>query len=102
MVYFLVKRPLRDQDLGPTLLVSPLLALMCNQLDAVNRLGLRALTDSTNSDAWATSIAQLLRNDADLLFISPERLSNEGFRRGVLGRIYIGLFVVDEAHCISD
>ena len=103
MVYFLATRLLRDQGFGPTLLVSPLLALMRNQLEAANRLGLRALKiDSTNSDDWAASIAQLLRNDADLLLISPERLSNEGFRSDVLGRINIGLFVVDEAHCISD
>lgn len=103
MVYFLATRLLRDQGFGPTLLVSPLLALMRNQLEAANRLGLRALKiDSTNSDDWAVIIAQLLRNDADLLLISPERLSNEGFRSDVLGRINIGLFVVDEAHCISD
>lgn len=103
MVYFLATRLLRDQQIGPTLLISPLLALMRNQLEAAHRIGLQALKiDSTNPNDWAAIKAQLVRNEADILLISPERLSNEGFRTDVLSRINIGLFVVDEAHCISD
>lgn len=103
MVYFLATRLLRDQGLGPTLLVSPLLALMRNQLEAANRIGLAAVKiDSTNLELWESVKAQLYRNQADILLISPERLSNESFRNDVLARITPGLFVVDEAHCISD
>ncbi len=103
MVYFLATRLLRDAGAGPTLLISPLLALMRNQVEAAERIGLRAVrVDSTNSAEWPTITAQLARNEADILLISPERLTNEAFRQDVLGRITIGLFVVDEAHCISD
>ena len=96
---------LRDRGRGPTLIVSPLLALMRNQIDAARRLRLTALSiNSTNRDAWP-DIEEALREDrVDVLLISPERLANENFVENVLmpmaGRI--GLLVVDEAHCISD
>ncbi len=103
MVYFLATRLLRDQGAGPTLLISPLLALMRNQLEAAARIGLRAVRiDSTNYDAWPSLIADVTQNRADILLVSPERLSNERFRQEVLAAVNIGLFVVDEAHCISD
>ena len=105
MVYFLAARLLRDQGSGPTLLISPLLALMRNQIEAAARIGIRAVTiNSSNQTEWDAAEAGLRRDEVDVLLISPERLSNVSFRQKVLpvfaGRV--GLFVVDEAHCISD
>src|SRR3954462_1364177 len=104
-VYFLATALLREAGAGPTLIVSPLLALMRNQLDAARRLGLRAYTiNSTNRETWA-EVQRLLDDDAvDLLLISPERLNNPQFRDAVLPQFAarVGLLVVDEAHCISD
>ena len=107
-VYFVATALLRSDPIhpaGPTLIVSPLLALMRNQIAAANRLGLRAHTvNSTNRDAW-DEVASLLDRDAvDLLLISPERLNNPDFRARMLPVFAerVGLLVVDEAHCISD
>jgi ATP-dependent DNA helicase RecQ len=104
-VYFLSTRLLRDRGAGPTLLVSPLLALMRNQIDAAVRLGVRAETvNSTNQEDWE-AIEQRLRADAiDVLIVSPERFANENFLNQMLlpFAARVGLFVVDEAHCISD
>ncbi|WP_209316195.1 DEAD/DEAH box helicase [Haematospirillum sp. 15-248] len=84
-VYFIATRILRDRGLGPTLIVSPLLALMRNQIGAAERLGIRALSiNSTNRDEWPTLKRQILSNQADALLISPERLSNDGFVQDVL------------------
>ncbi len=105
MVYFLATRLLRDRGAGPTLLISPLLALMRNQIEAAGRIGIRAVTiNSANRDEWTAVEALLRRAEADILLISPERLSNQAFRQNVLAHIArrVGLFVVDEAHCISD
>lgn len=104
-VYFLSTRLLRDQGAGPTLLVSPLLALMRNQIDAAVRLGVRAETvNSTNAEDWQTIEQRLRADDIDVLIVSPERFANDNFLTQMLlphaGRV--GLFVVDEAHCISD
>ena len=104
-VYFIATRLLRDGGRGPTLIVSPLLALMRNQIEAAGRLGLRAITiNSTNRDRWPDLNRAVQEGRADVLLISPERLANEDFVETVLmpmaGRI--GLLVVDEAHCISD
>jgi ATP-dependent DNA helicase RecQ len=108
-VYFVATALLREDGphppAGPTLIVSPLLALMRNQIDAARRLGLRAHTiNSTNREAWA-EVSALLADDAvDLLLISPERLNNPQFREQMLPVFAerVGLLVVDEAHCISD
>ncbi|MDZ7926453.1 MAG: DEAD/DEAH box helicase [Agrobacterium sp.] len=104
-VYFIATRILRDRGRGPTLIVSPLLALMRNQIQAASRLGIRALTiNSTNRNEWP-ALQQVVRaNQADALLISPERLANDDFVENVLLPIAetIGLLVVDEAHCISD
>lgn len=105
IVYFLATRLLRDNGAGCTLLISPLLSLMRNQIQAASRIGVRAETiNSTNEDEWAPVEAALRRGEVDVLLISPERLANEGFVSRCLlpiaGRI--GLLVVDEAHCISD
>ncbi len=105
MVYFLVTRMLRDAGYGLTLLISPLLSLMRNQIQAAERIGIRAETiNSTNPDEWMTVQEKLLRNEVDILLISPERLANDQFREDILIPVAerIGLFVVDEAHCISD
>ncbi len=105
MVYFLATKLLRDQGSGPTILISPLLALMRNQLDAAAKLGLRATTiNSTNADDWATIEADLLAGRVDFLLVSPERLGNDRFQATVWHRIRhtIGMIAVDEAHCISD
>ena len=105
LVYFIATRLLRDEKAGPTLLISPLLALMRNQIMAAERLGLRAATiNSSNRDEWAEVKSQLFDNEVDLLLISPERLANDAFRQKVLLPMSnrVGLFVVDEAHCISD
>ncbi|MBD2211706.1 RecQ family ATP-dependent DNA helicase [Nostoc linckia FACHB-104] len=105
LVYFLATRLLRDQGAGCTLLISPLLALMRNQITAAQRIGIKAATiNSSNTDEWEAVKKQMLVDEVDILLISPERLANEEFRDKILlpisGRI--GLFVVDEAHCISD
>src|SRR4051794_23183268 len=104
-VYFLATSLLRETGAGPALIVSPLLALMRNQIAAAEKLGIRAHTiNSTNRDAW-DEVRQLLETDAvDLLLISPERLNNPQFRNTMLPLFAerVGLLVVDEAHCISD
>jgi len=104
-VYFVATALLRERRAGPTLIVSPLLALMRNQIEAARRLGLRAHTvNSTNRDEW-NRVEALLADDAvDLLLISPERLNNPSFRERMLPLFAAraGLLVVDEAHCVSD
>jgi ATP-dependent DNA helicase RecQ len=105
LVYFLATRLLRDQGAGCTLLISPLLALMRNQITAAQRIGVKAETiNSSNQDDWRLVETKLLANQVDILLISPERLANEEFRDNILLPLSqkIGLFVVDEAHCISD
>src|SRR5829696_1806072 len=104
-VYFLATALLRERGAGPALIVSPLLALMRNQIAAAERLGIRARTiNSTNREAWS-EVRDLLASDSvDLLLISPERLNNPRFREEMLPLFAsrVGLVVVDEAHCISD
>ena len=104
-VYFIATRLLRDRGAGPTLIVSPLLALMRNQIEAAERLGIRALTiNSTNRNDWEPLTRSILADEADAVLISPERLANDEFVQKVLLPVAnrIGLLVVDEAHCISD
>lgn len=104
-VYFIATKLLRELGSGPTLLISPLLALMRNQIAAAERMGVRAATiNSDNMNAWAEVETKLAIGEVDILLISPERLANERFRTQVLSGIasQISLLVVDEAHCISD
>lgn len=104
-VYFIATRILRDQGSGPTVLISPLLALMRNQIEAARRLGVRAETiNSSNESEWDHVVEAVRADEIDVLLISPERLANRSFRESVLDRIgaTAGLVVVDEAHCISD
>lgn len=105
IVYFLATKILRDSGAGPTLLVSPLLSLMRNQIAAAAKLGLRAITiHSQNAGDWPQAESALRNNHCDLLLISPERLGNEEFTTNLLPLFQgnVSLFVVDEAHCISD
>ena len=104
-VYFISTRILRDRGQGPTIIVSPLLALMRNQIEAAERLGIRAVTiNSTNAAQWKQAKQSVLDGKVDCLLISPERLANDGFIEEVLQPIAdrIGMMVIDEAHCISD
>ena len=107
-VYFVATSLLRDdaaRPAGPTLIVSPLLALMRNQIAAAQRLGLRAHTiNSTNRQEWDEVRDRLAAGEIDLLLISPERLNNQRFRDDMLPLFAasVGLLVIDEAHCISD
>jgi ATP-dependent DNA helicase RecQ len=105
IVYFIATRLLREEGRGPAILISPLLALMRDQIAMAERLGVCARSiDSTNEAEWSEIEAELADDEIDLLLISPERLANQRFRDKTLGLIEkgIGLFVVDEAHCISD
>jgi len=104
-VYFVATALLRAGGAGPTVIVSPLLALMRNQVAAAERAGIRAVTiNSTNPEAWRTTYAAIGRGEVDVLLVSPERLNNPEFRDHVLPDLAAsaGLLVVDEAHCISD
>ncbi|MFT9067231.1 MAG: RecQ family ATP-dependent DNA helicase [Acetobacter syzygii] len=104
-VYFIATKLLREAGAGPALLISPLLALMRNQIAAAERMGVRAATiNSDNMDDWTVVEGKLAKGEIDILLISPERLANERFRTQVLAGIaaQISMLVIDEAHCISD
>ena len=104
-VYFVATLLLRRRGAGPTVLVSPLLALMRDQIAAAQRAGVRAVAiNSTNPHEWRDVLAALDRDEVDVLLVSPERLNNPSFRDEQLPQLVarIGLLVVDEAHCISD
>jgi len=104
-VYFISAKLLREAGAGPTLLISPLLSLMRNQIDAAQRMGVTAETiNSSNSDLWANVVSRIRSDEVDILLISPERLANEQFRNEVLAEIgdRVTMLVVDEAHCVSD
>ena len=104
-VYFVATALLRARGRGPTVIVSPLLALMRNQIAAAERAGINAVTvNSTNPQDWARTYASVQDGEVDVLLVSPERLNNPDFRDLVLPDLAAGagLVVVDEAHCISD
>lgn len=104
-VYFVATALLRHRGAGPTVLVSPLLALMRNQIAAAERAGIQAATvNSSNTEEWSEIYARVHRGEIDVLLVSPERLNNPEFRDAVLPSLAerCGLLVVDEAHCISD
>ncbi len=104
-VYFIATKLLRERGEGPALLISPLLALMRNQIAAAQRMGVRAATiNSDNTDEWAAVETRVAQGEVDILLVSPERLANDRFREHVLARIAprVSLLVIDEAHCISD
>ena len=104
-VYFVATALLRSQGAGPTVIVSPLLALMRNQVDAAARAGVRAATiNSANPEQWREIQDAVTAGEVDVLLVSPERLNNPDFRDTVLPSLTAsaGMLVVDEAHCISD
>ncbi len=104
-VYFIATALLRARGTGPTVIVSPLLALMRNQVEAAERAGIRARTiNSANTAEWEALYAEVAAGQADVLLVSPERLNNPSFRDQVLPELSrsAGLVVIDEAHCISD
>ncbi|MYR41157.1 RecQ family ATP-dependent DNA helicase [Streptomyces sp. SID5910] len=104
-VYFVATALLRDRGSGPTVIVSPLLALMRNQVEAAARAGIRARTiNSSNTEEWGAVQDEIAAGEVDVLLVSPERLNNPDFRDQVLPKLAAatGLLVVDEAHCISD
>ncbi len=104
-VYFVATALLRAGGAGPTVIVSPLLALMRDQIAAATRAGIRAVTINTaNATEWGQVYAELEAGEVDLLLVSPERLNNPTFRERQLPDLAArcGLLVVDEAHCISD
>ncbi|WEH39303.1 RecQ family ATP-dependent DNA helicase [Streptomyces sp. AM 2-1-1] len=104
-VYFVATALLRRRGAGPTVIVSPLLALMRNQVDSAARAGIQARTiNSANPEEWETIYGEVERGETDVLLVSPERLNSVDFRDQVLPRLAAttGLLVVDEAHCISD
>ncbi|MCM2578824.1 RecQ family ATP-dependent DNA helicase [Streptomyces meridianus] len=104
-VYFVATALLRAVGSGPTVIISPLLALMRNQVEAAEQAGIRAQTiNSSNTEEWEAIQHQVAAGEVDVLLVSPERLNNPDFRDQVLPKLAAGtgLLVVDEAHCISD
>lgn len=104
-VYFVATALLRSRGAGPAVIVSPLLALMRNQVAAAGQAGIHARTiNSANTQQWEEVYAEVRDGRADLLLVSPERLNNPGFRDLVLPRLIgaAGLVVIDEVHCVSD
>lgn len=104
-VYFIATKLLREQKQGPALLISPLLALMRNQISAAQRMGVNAETiNSDNKDLWEEVEGRINNDQVDILLISPERLANQQFVDDTLTSIAarVSMLVVDEAHCISD
>ncbi|WP_255953459.1 RecQ family ATP-dependent DNA helicase [Streptomyces odontomachi] len=104
-VYFVATALLRRRGSGPTVIVSPLLALMRNQVESAARAGIRARTiNSANPEEWDAIYEEVERGETDVLLVSPERLNSVDFREQLLPKLAAttGLLVVDEAHCISD
>lgn len=104
-VYFLATRLLRQQGRGVTVLISPLLALMRNQIETAQRWGVRAASINSSNSSFHRDIEnEVLRGEVDLLLISPERLANARFQDRIWSQLreQIGMLVIDEAHCISD
>jgi len=104
-VYFIATALLRSRGAGATVIVSPLLALMRNQIAAAERAGIKAHTiNSANVEEWDDVRRVVAAGEVDVLLVSPERLNNPGFRDTVLPKLATetGLLVIDEAHCISD
>ena len=104
-VYFISSLLLRARSMGPALIVSPLLSLMRDQVEAASRAGVRAaMVNSANVTEWDEIRTRLEANELDVLLVGPERLNNAAFREQWLPYLLprLGLLVIDEAHCISD
>lgn len=105
IVYFLASKLIKEKRGGITILVSPLLSLMRNQIQTAEKIGIRALTiNSENDDEWSSIENTLAKGNCEIILISPERLANKDFIERVIPNIRdgINMIVVDEAHCISD
>ena len=103
-VYWIASNVVRRQGGGIVLVVSPLLALMRNQVESATKAGLRAETlNSSNTDDWPEIERKIVHDEVDIVFVSPERLANPRFAREVMSVVQdrLGLLVIDEAHCIS-
>ncbi|HEY2020518.1 DNA helicase RecQ [Paraburkholderia sp.] len=92
----------RERGFGAGIVVSPLIALMQDQVAALTEVGVRAAyLNSTLSSSEAMATERALRDgDIDLLYVAPERLMTPRFQE-LLERTRIGLFAIDEAHCVS-
>lgn len=104
-VYFIATKLLRETGKGPALLISPLLALMRNQIAAAKRMGVQAETlNSENSDDWPRVIERIHRGEIDILLFHPKQLVSPRFQSQILAPISdrVSLLVIDEAHCVSD
>ena len=105
-VYFIATKIRRKKGFGPTLIVSPLLSLIRNQIDSAAKLGLNVVSYNSSMDKNEKQAAedQILANKVDAVIVAPEQLGQSYFAENILNKISgnIGLFVVDEAHCISD
>ena len=104
-VYFIATKLLREQGEGPSLLISPLLALMRNQIESARRIGVKAeRIDSSNTDDWDRIRKEIIDDQIDILLVSPERLGNQSFVEEILAPAadQVSILIVDEAHCISD
>lgn len=104
-VYFISSLLLRARGMGPALIVSPLLSLMRDQVEAASRAGVRAaMVNSANVTEWDEIRTRLETDELDVLLVGPERLNNPAFREQWLPYLLprLGLLVIDEAHCISD
>lgn len=105
-VYFIATKLRRQQGFGPTIIISPLLSLIRNQIESAAKLGLKVVSYNSSMDKYQRQNAerQILASQVDAVIVSPEQLGQTYFSENILSRISnnIGLFVVDEAHCISD
>ena len=105
IVYFIASKLIKEKRGGVTLLVSPLLSLMRNQIDTAKKIGLRPLTlNSENIEEWDNIESVLRDGQCEVLFVSPERIANKEFIERIVPSIKggINMIVIDEAHCISD
>ncbi len=105
IIYFIAAKMLRDQGKGTTLLISPLISLMANQIDNAKKIGVKAVTiNSSNQEDHDEVIRKISKGDVDIILISPERLANQSMMNRIFDALHrgVGMFVVDEAHCISD
>ncbi|MBB6125365.1 DNA helicase RecQ [Sphingobium subterraneum] len=86
---------------GCCVVISPLIALMHDQLRAAHAVGIRAASLTSVDSDWRETQDRLRRGDLDLLYVAPERASGEGFR-ALLREADLALFAIDEAHCVSE
>jgi ATP-dependent DNA helicase RecQ len=104
-IYFIATKLLREEGKGPVILISPLLSLMRNQIEAATRMGVIARKiDSDNKNEWPEITRELINNQVDILLITPQRINNSEFRDNILPGFAnrVSMVVIDEAHCISD